>query len=99
MAFLARTGAASRPLFKVLAGFHSPDPGSHLQIHGADVTLPLGPGAFRKYRMSFVHQHLGLIPSLTRARESSGRPARRTRGVGDQLERGTKRRKAALREL
>jgi len=34
------------------------------------VTLPknnpaLAPGAFRKYQMCFVHQHLGLIPSLT----------------------------------
>ena len=34
-------------------------------IGDADVALPLAPGAFRKYRMSFVHQHLGLIPSLT----------------------------------
>jgi ribose transport system ATP-binding protein len=62
---LGQNGCGKSTLIKVLAGFHPPDPGSRLQIHGADVALPLAPGAFRKYRMSFVHQHLGLIPSLT----------------------------------
>jgi ribose transport system ATP-binding protein len=62
---LGQNGCGKSTLIKVLAGFHAPDPGSRLQIDGADVALPLAPGAFRKYRMSFVHQHLGLIPSLT----------------------------------
>jgi ribose transport system ATP-binding protein len=62
---LGQNGSGKSTLIKVLAGFHAPDPGSRLQIGGADVTLPLAPGAFRKHRMSFVHQHLGLIPSLT----------------------------------
>jgi ribose transport system ATP-binding protein len=29
------------------------------------VELPLKPGAFRRHRISFVHQHLGLMPALT----------------------------------
>ena len=29
------------------------------------MALPLAPGEFRKHGMGFVHQHLGLIPSLT----------------------------------
>jgi ribose transport system ATP-binding protein len=62
---LGQNGSGKSTLIKVLAGFHPPDPGSRLEIGGADVTLPLAPGAFRKYRMSFVHQHLGLIPSLS----------------------------------
>ena len=62
---LGQNGSGKSTLIKVLAGFHAPDAGSRLQIGGADVALPLAPGAFRKYRMSFVHQHLGLIPSLT----------------------------------
>ena len=62
---LGQNGSGKSTLIKVLAGFHPPDPGSRLAIGGAEVPLPLAPGAFRHYRMSFVHQHLGLLPSLT----------------------------------
>ena len=62
---LGQNGSGKSTLIKVLAGFHPPDAGSRLQISGTDVPLPLAPGAFRHYRMSFVHQHLGLIPALT----------------------------------
>ena len=62
---LGQNGSGKSTLIKILAGFYAPDPGSRLQISGHDVPLPLAPGAFRHYRMSFVHQHLGLIPSLT----------------------------------
>ena len=62
---LGQNGSGKSTLIKILAGFHAPDPGSRLEIGGAEVALPLAPGEFRKYRMSFVHQHLGLIPSLT----------------------------------
>jgi ribose transport system ATP-binding protein len=62
---LGQNGSGKSTLIKVLAGFHPPDAGSRLQICGTEVPLPLAPGAFRQYRMSFVHQHLGLIPSLT----------------------------------
>jgi ribose transport system ATP-binding protein len=62
---LGQNGSGKSTLIKILAGFHAPDPGSRLEIGGADVALPLAPGEFRKYRISFVHQHLGLIPSLT----------------------------------
>src|SRR5439155_3603920 len=47
------------------AGYHAPDPGGRLFIDGDHVELPLEPGEFRRYRISFVHQDLGLIPSLT----------------------------------
>jgi ribose transport system ATP-binding protein len=62
---LGQNGCGKSTLIKILAGFHAPDPGSRLEIGGAEVALPLAPGEFRKHRMSFVHQHLGLIPSLT----------------------------------
>jgi ribose transport system ATP-binding protein len=61
---LGQNGSGKSTLIKILAGFHAPDPGSRLEIGGAEVALPLAPGEFRKYRISFVHQHLGLIPSL-----------------------------------
>jgi ribose transport system ATP-binding protein len=62
---LGQNGSGKSTLIKILAGFHAPDSGSRLEIGGADVALPLAPGEFRRYRISFVHQHLGLIPSLT----------------------------------
>jgi len=62
---LGQNGSGKSTLIKVLAGFHAPDPGSRLAICGTEVPLPLPPGAFRRHRMSFVHQHLGLVPSLT----------------------------------
>jgi ribose transport system ATP-binding protein len=61
---LGQNGSGKSTLIKVLAGFHAPDPGGTLSIAGEMVSLPLGPGAFRRHRISFVHQHLGLIPSL-----------------------------------
>ena len=62
---LGQNGSGKSTLIKILAGFHAPDPGGQLTICGVDVPLPLAPGAFRRHRISFVHQHLGLIPALT----------------------------------
>ncbi|SEQ25490.1 monosaccharide ABC transporter ATP-binding protein, CUT2 family [Faunimonas pinastri] len=62
---LGQNGSGKSTLIKVLAGFHAPDPGARLEICGEDVAMPLAPGAFRRHRISFVHQHLGLVPSLT----------------------------------
>jgi ribose transport system ATP-binding protein len=62
---LGQNGSGKSTLIKILAGFHAPDPGGRLTICGEDVPMPLKPGAFRHHRISFVHQHLGLIPALT----------------------------------
>jgi ribose transport system ATP-binding protein len=62
---LGQNGSGKSTLIKVLAGFHAPDPGGALAICGEDVPMPLKPGAFRRHRIAFVHQHLGLIPALT----------------------------------
>jgi ribose transport system ATP-binding protein len=62
---LGQNGSGKSTLIKVLAGFHAPDPGGKLTVCGAGVPLPLASGAFRQHRISFVHQHLGLIPALT----------------------------------
>ena len=62
---LGQNGSGKSTLIKILAGFHAPDPGAQLTIRGNTVPLPLPPGAFRRHRISFVHQHLGLIPTLT----------------------------------
>ena len=61
---LGENGSGKSTLIKILAGFHPPDSGS-LEINGTPVKLPLGPGQFRRLGMAFVHQDLGLVPSLT----------------------------------
>nr|WP_245198783.1 sugar ABC transporter ATP-binding protein [Jiella mangrovi] len=62
---LGKNGSGKSTLVKILAGFHAPDPGSSMEVDGQPVALPLKPGDFRRLGMSFVHQNLGLIPSLT----------------------------------
>lgn len=62
---LGKNGSGKSTLVKVLAGFHAPDEGGALRFNGEPVSLPLKPGDYRRLGMAFVHQNLGLIPSLT----------------------------------
>lgn len=62
---LGTNGSGKSTIVKILAGFHAPDPGARMEFNGADVALPLKPSDFRRLGMSFVHQNLGLVPSLT----------------------------------
>lgn len=64
LGFLGRNGSGKSTLVKVLAGIHAPDPGAELQVHGQAVDLPLSPGAIQALGIRFVHQNLGLLPSL-----------------------------------
>jgi ribose transport system ATP-binding protein len=62
---LGENGSGKSTLIKILSGFHAPDSGGELEINGRPVSLPLRPGEFRRLGMSFVHQDLGLVPSLS----------------------------------
>lgn len=62
---LGQNGSGKSTLIKVLAGVHIPDPGARIEVAGHPLPLPLPAGSFRKYGLSFVHQHLALVPSLT----------------------------------
>jgi ribose transport system ATP-binding protein len=62
---LGQNGSGKSTLIKVLCGFNEPDPGASLTVDGRATPLPLPPGGFREHGISFVHQNLGLIPSLT----------------------------------
>jgi ribose transport system ATP-binding protein len=62
---LGQNGSGKSTLIKILAGFHDPEPGSEFLMHGEAVGLPMPPGAARRHGLAFVHQHLGLVPSLT----------------------------------
>ncbi len=61
---LGENGSGKSTLIKILAGYHAPDDGE-LGVRGKPVKLPLHPGQFRELGMSFVHQDLGLIPSVS----------------------------------
>src|SRR5690349_11814847 len=62
---LGQNGSGKSTLIKVLAGFHQPDAGGRLRVNGEEVSLPLAPGDYQRLGMRFVHQDLGLIPSLS----------------------------------
>ena len=62
---LGQNGSGKSTLIKVLAGFYTPDPGAQLALFGRNVALPLAPGGFQRLGLAFVHQHLGLVPSLS----------------------------------
>src|SRR6516225_180315 len=61
---VGENGSGKSTLIKVLAGFHAPRAGT-LEVAGRPIRLPLRPGQFRKLGFAFVHQDLGLIPSLS----------------------------------
>ena len=61
---LGENGSGKSTLIKILAGYHTPDGGT-LEINGRPIPLPLAPGNFKEYGLSFVHQDLGLITDLT----------------------------------
>jgi ribose transport system ATP-binding protein len=63
-AVLGQNGSGKSTLMKCLAGFHEPEPGWELSVNGIQLDRPLRTGEFRQLGMSFVHQDLGLIPSL-----------------------------------
>ena len=65
MACSGKNGSGKSTLVKILAGFHAPDPAVIWSSTASMSHLPLKPGDFRRLGMSFVHQNLGLAPSLT----------------------------------
>jgi ribose transport system ATP-binding protein len=62
---LGQNGSGKSTLIRILAGFHTPDPGAELTVGGRPVPLPLPPGRAPELGLRFVHQDLGLIPSLS----------------------------------
>lgn len=62
---LGQNGSGKSTFVKILSGFHAPDAGGSISVFGEPLDLPMRAGAFRDYQMAFVHQHLGLVPSLS----------------------------------
>lgn len=61
---LGANGCGKSTLIKILAGFYSGDEGE-IFINGVQHKLPLGPRGLSDSGVAFVHQDLGLVPSLT----------------------------------
>jgi ribose transport system ATP-binding protein len=61
---LGANGSGKSTLIKVLAGYHDADAGS-VELHGERVPLPLGAGQPQHLGLAFVHQDLGLVPSVS----------------------------------
>ena len=62
---LGSNGSGKSTLIKILSGFHAPEPGGEVRLYGRKVPLPVPAGQVRALGLAFVHQHLGLIPSLS----------------------------------
>lgn len=62
---VGQNGSGKSTLIKVLAGYHAPEPGAHLQIGDQQVSFPINRSTLKSYGMAFVHQDLGLIPQLS----------------------------------
>ena len=62
---LGSNGSGKSTLIKVLAGFHTPEPGGQVRLYGRTAALPIPGPQVRALGLAFVHQHLGLIGSLS----------------------------------
>ena len=61
---LGENGSGKSTLIKILAGYHAPDTGE-LAIDSHRQRLPMSAGQLRDLGISFVHQDLGLVESVT----------------------------------
>jgi ribose transport system ATP-binding protein len=58
-------GAGKSTLIKTVSGFHGPDRGGTMSIGGETLSLPAGPATLMAAGARFVHQDLGLMPTLS----------------------------------
>ncbi|MFK4149256.1 sugar ABC transporter ATP-binding protein [Streptomyces sp. NPDC004065] len=63
-ALLGENGCGKSTLIKCLAGFHEPDPGAVIEVDGRVFQTP-ATAAAAEHGLVFVHQDLGLIPTLS----------------------------------
>jgi ribose transport system ATP-binding protein len=60
---VGQNGSGKSTLIKVLSGYHVPDAGS-VTLDGAPMKLPLTLKEQRRHGLEFVHQDLGLVPTM-----------------------------------
>lgn len=64
-ALIGENGCGKSTLIKCLSGYQPFDPGATLSVRGKDVSLPLTSAAVAALGVRFIHQDLGLVPTLT----------------------------------
>jgi ribose transport system ATP-binding protein len=64
-ALVGHNGSGKSTLVKVLAGFHAPDPGCSVTLDGVPLHLPARAADLTTGGITFVHQDLGLVDSLS----------------------------------
>jgi ribose transport system ATP-binding protein len=64
-ALLGQNGSGKSTFIKCLSGYHGPESGAELVVAGSSVDLPLDAKTPRVLGLAFVHQQLGLAPTLT----------------------------------
>jgi ABC-type sugar transport system ATPase subunit len=62
---VGENGSGKSTLIKCLSGFHAPDAGAEIRVGGRRLSNPHSAAAARAAGMAFIHQDLGLIPSLS----------------------------------
>ena len=62
-ALVGQNGCGKSTMIKVLAGYHDPDPGAEVFVDGKPLALGVA-GAGDHAGLRFVHQDLGLVPTL-----------------------------------
>ena len=62
---LGSNGSGKSTLIKILAGFHTPEPGGRISVFGRELALPVHAENAKAMGLAFVHQNLALIPSLS----------------------------------
>jgi ribose transport system ATP-binding protein len=63
-ALLGQNGSGKSTLIKILSGYHTPDAGS-IAIRGEPVRPPLSAAGLRRLGVTFVHQDLGLVGTMS----------------------------------
>ncbi len=63
-ALLGHNGSGKSTLIKVISGYHRPDCGK-VEVNGHEVHYPTSALILKNYGVSFMHQDIGLVPSLS----------------------------------
>jgi ribose transport system ATP-binding protein len=78
---IGQNGCGKSTLIKILAGYHTPDPGGEIQVAGEHLGEG-SPAASDAAGLRFVHQDLGLVPTLDTVENLALGPGFRNRRAG-----------------